>query len=33
MEIAINKTDYKGLIIYAEKLKAFYLTDLSKRHF
>jgi hypothetical protein len=29
----IYKTNYKGLIIYAELLNALYLTELNKRQF
>jgi hypothetical protein len=31
MEIMIYKTNYNGLIIYAEILNALYLTELNKK--
>jgi hypothetical protein len=33
LEIMIDRTNYKGLITYAELLNALYLTELNKRQF
>jgi hypothetical protein len=32
-EIMIYRTNYKGLLIYAELLNALYLTEINKRQF
>jgi hypothetical protein len=33
IEIITYNANYKGLVIYAEKLNALYLADLNKRQF